>query len=230
MPTSASPSSQSILLQIQQHKDRISEKELNDETRALAMQYCLLNFENSAIFRLPNELLLKILKTYYEAEKCCKSDPRRCILNPFCIIPLTHICHHWRDLVLNTPTLWNEVDMTWLGWRLNFLPYSKDVPLELRNSFADESNKIVEYFTSSCLTQQIRVIDLDSPHPAAFAPLARISSLSQLQVLHLTFLDRKTEFPAFVYHLPNSIRSLKIHRPCALKKPLLMFLPVLHSL
>ena len=65
MPTSALPSSQSILLQIQQHKDRISdiEKELNDETRALAMQYCLLNSENSAIFRLPNELLLKILKT-----------------------------------------------------------------------------------------------------------------------------------------------------------------------
>ena len=84
--------------------------------------------------------------------------------------------------------------MTWPAWRLNFLPYSKDVPLELRNSFADESNKIVEYLTSSRLTQQIRVIDLDSPHPAAFAPLARIpaSSLSELQVLHLTFLDRKT--------------------------------------
>ena len=130
MPTSASPSSQSILLQIQQHKDRISdiEKDFNDETRALAMQYCLLNSENSAIFRLPNELLLKILKTYYEAEKCCKSDPRRYILRPFCVIPLTHICHHWRDLVLNTPTLWNEVDMTWPALEAQLSPVFRRRP------------------------------------------------------------------------------------------------------
>ena len=26
---------------------------------------------------------------------------------PFLIIHLSHVCHHWRDLVFHTPTLWN---------------------------------------------------------------------------------------------------------------------------
>ena len=120
---------------------RDCDEKLRNERRALSTKYRLLNLLRPAIARSPDELLLEIFGRHTNSANPDRwgwkwvwdlhVDHEPSFPDPFLIIHLSHVCHHWRDLVLHTPTLWNEVDVTWPDWRADFLPYSKDVPLEL---------------------------------------------------------------------------------------------------
>ncbi|KDQ51344.1 hypothetical protein JAAARDRAFT_532423 [Jaapia argillacea MUCL 33604] len=83
------------------------------------------------IHRLPIEVVLEIFsivaETWYPRTV---EDVRPSV----CWLALTHVCHYWRELALNTPTLWTtiDVDLRDLRWTRAFLERSQNTSLDLR--------------------------------------------------------------------------------------------------
>lgn len=72
---------------------------------------------------LPPEVLGKIFIHYasnFQSQKVSKQ----------CIIT-SHICHHWREVALNTPRLWREFTATKVEWTREMLLRSKRAPLRV---------------------------------------------------------------------------------------------------
>ncbi|KAJ8084862.1 hypothetical protein PM082_003639 [Marasmius tenuissimus] len=78
------------------------------------------------ISRLPEELLILIFA------QCINN--RHDILCRYPIyLSFSQVCHDWRELALNTPTLWTKPDLTWPLWAKEMLRRSKDAPLDVSN-------------------------------------------------------------------------------------------------
>ena len=216
---------------------RDCDEKLGNERRALSTKYRLLNLLHPAIARLPDELLLEIfdVANHDRWGWDLHGDREPSFLDPFLAIHLSHVCHHWRDLVFHTPTLWNEVDVTWPDWRADFLPYSKDVPLDLYCNSRPYSRRILDYLTSPQFAQPIGTIrvTLGFSNGAGFLTKIPASSLSRLQAFTLNEHDEDIIhrcIPSFIYNLPDSIRSLKIYGNVWIQRPLSLFIPALHIL
>ena len=226
----------SLLSKIQQCENNIADmqreydEKLKNRKHALAVQYRLLNLLQPIIARLPDDLLVIIFEAYYEATK--HSHSSSCYdIDPFCVIHLTHICHRWRNLVHDSPTVWNEVDLAWPEWRVNYLPYSRTMPLAVR-LIDHQPRGLVDHITSSRFAQPIGRITIDQRFDdnAAFLTKIPVSSLSQLRSLDLTLCALNTEMCSFLAQLPDSIRTLKVQMFHSIQKPLSFFIPMLRSL
>ncbi|KAJ7235720.1 hypothetical protein B0H12DRAFT_1191220 [Mycena haematopus] len=93
---------------------------------------------HSDIDRLPNELLSTIFM--FAIEQHCHDEP-----TPFTISPTTisHICHHWRQVALETGSLWTNIVLTFptsneqLTRILTWLSRSKTHSLNISLDFRD---------------------------------------------------------------------------------------------
>ena len=209
---------------------------------SVSEQYALdsMHGVRAPITRLPNELLLEIFEIYYMLTKytllycvqVLRPGPK---IDPFTLIRLTHVCHHWRDVVLHSPTLWTDVDINWPSWRFQFIPHEPEsqVPLEVYGGLFESWTAFAD-FISSPFCQQIAVIDIDIKYGGSVCRyLSDIptSLLSRLQTFHLNFGRNDKNFPALCYHLPNTIRSVKIDGfDEIIERPLSLFMPTLHTL
>ncbi|KAG7099939.1 hypothetical protein E1B28_001732 [Marasmius oreades] len=77
------------------------------------------------ISRLPSEILVHIF-AYLVTIRSAFMWTRPTYLD------FTHVCHDWREIALNTPSLWTQPDFRWLGWVREMLRRSKDAPLHVR--------------------------------------------------------------------------------------------------
>ncbi|KAK1226786.1 hypothetical protein PQX77_010223 [Marasmius sp. AFHP31] len=78
------------------------------------------------ISRLPGELLIIIFAQ-------CINDRQDILCRYPIYLSFSQVCHDWRELALNTPTLWTKPDLTWPLWAKEMLRRSKDAPLDISN-------------------------------------------------------------------------------------------------
>ncbi|TFK72267.1 hypothetical protein BDN72DRAFT_957430 [Pluteus cervinus] len=83
---------------------------------------------------------------------------------------LTHVCSHWRELALNTPTLWTHVQLNNIGLASDMLVRSRTAPLSITATFPYSNHKASEQL-QKYIPQALRMhlhhttfIDLRLPH------------------------------------------------------------------
>ncbi|TFK50702.1 hypothetical protein OE88DRAFT_1751748 [Heliocybe sulcata] len=64
------------------------------------------------IASLPDELLIEIFALYPYAEDSSRAEFEPLLPAPYHWLRYTHICHHWRQLALQTPSLWTDIVLT----------------------------------------------------------------------------------------------------------------------
>ena len=197
----------------------------------LAHEKRLLN-DFQPINQLPTEVLLRIFSCYLDAMKGSSADYS---INPFCNIHLTHVCSHWKAVVIECPLFWNEVDIEWPSWRFEHISRSKDAPL--RVFFSDIWGNIPEKkeLIRSMLSQYASRIETavfriyaSSVGRLSEMSLMRMSRLKNFQ-LSLRIGD-KAQIPDFIYDLPYTLNSIRIQGSWIITNPSSLFRPNLHTL
>ncbi|EIM81582.1 uncharacterized protein STEHIDRAFT_125123, partial [Stereum hirsutum FP-91666 SS1] len=100
------------------------------------------NYSSSSISVLPNELLVRIFSHF--ARLRCNTSSGECYCAGRCIglpwIKVTHVCRHWREAALASPTIWasstwdtsNEMPSEWIE-RLTSRSASMPISLDVSN-------------------------------------------------------------------------------------------------
>lgn len=115
--------------------------EITQEAARLQLELTRLNRRinaGSLVMRLPNELLAEIFilctglnwnpESPFVLELQAVDDscsPR------YKWLRLTHVCHRWREVALNIPALWTEIDVTNPELVASFVARSRNLPLEI---------------------------------------------------------------------------------------------------
>ncbi|PIL25214.1 hypothetical protein GSI_13103 [Ganoderma sinense ZZ0214-1] len=181
------------------------------------------------ISKLPPELLSAIFTevaiTHYTGR-----PPRSCCgatLLPYKWITLTHVCHSWRAVALNTPRLWSRIVLTRPDVTREVLARSKKAPLWVtaNMSFMDEPQKSL---LDAIMRESSRVKELSIAGPARIlenlyprwtgeAPLLESLSLSDNNVFDFDPVSMpsihvgRPSFPVVFQGVTPNLRNLNIH-------------------
>ncbi|KAG6823414.1 hypothetical protein H0H92_010293 [Tricholoma furcatifolium] len=80
--------------------------------------------------RIPTEVLASIFSNVVRDDVEDYADARS--VQHYCTKTFSHICSHWREVALSTPTLWSTIDLGDApAWALEMLQHSKTVPLSV---------------------------------------------------------------------------------------------------
>lgn len=157
------------------------------------------------INRLPIELLVEIF--YFWRDSWRFSSP---YTSSSCTI-LTGVCHHWRDLVVGTPGLWDVIEIDHCvstSMLRHLLHRAKDVPLHLEARSHMEDGQIA-LFNEEIVPNIHRVSSInlllpvgDDPQPLTTLFTGMLPTTSQLRSFDLTS-DR------YPYTFPNIFKRCK---------------------
>ncbi|KAJ3486034.1 hypothetical protein NLI96_g4528 [Meripilus lineatus] len=107
-----------------------------------------------AILRVPPQILSQISLEYVKAIRAgSRYKPRT---NPW--IKIAHICHHWREVALRTPSLWASFDMSSLQLVQELLSRSKATPISVKAVYAANDQRVV---LGKIIDAASRIQDLD---------------------------------------------------------------------
>ncbi len=93
-----------------------------------------------------SEIFLHLARDIYYGNRLEATYSYHC-LRPPTWITVTHICHSWRELALNSPRLWSYIVLSRRPFVSEFLARSKKAPLRITAAFAfcgDEKIKVLE--------------------------------------------------------------------------------------
>ncbi|KAF9257064.1 hypothetical protein L218DRAFT_1006593 [Marasmius fiardii PR-910] len=105
---------------------------------------------------LPSEILIEIF-AYLMAHRSA-SIPFENIRPSY--INFTYVCRDWRDLALNTPTLWTQPDFRWPVWAREMLRRSKGAPLHISYRHEDVGEEEFEATMTDVLAHTSRFASL----------------------------------------------------------------------
>ena len=157
------------------------------------------------INRLPIELLVEI---FY----LCRNSET--FLSPFAY--LTKVCHHWYNLVVNTPGLWAIIDLCNSDCYSKFLfrlwlHRTKDVPLHLEakgeldegqiTSFNEDIVPDIWHRTSSIDVHLHSRRNSSRTPVTLFTGIPQVPTTSQLRSIHLASRCATYEFPGTFKHI-----------------------------
>lgn len=192
----------------------------------------------SAVSRLPTEILCHIF-TYLDIS-CRQFLPDS--QSSWMWQSVTHVCRHWRDIALTSPTLWTYIDLRSPFWTQESLQRSQMAPLVVHARIRDESSRQMFQeleLAHSVLDEAPRIRELSLS--CATDIMIRLESrlCEPFLVLETLSLDAGTPgaWHDDVYHLPEDffggdlprLRKLSL-RMCALQptSPILVGLTYLH--
>ena len=210
---------------------------------------------DARVMRLPDELLAEVFAQYVSAWRADKLLNTR----PYGWLPITHVCHNWREIALHTPLLWTDVHLTArTDPTTAFIDRSCQADLHVRGhlTFTESGGHVDAYDQWRPLSQascRIRSLWLDIhteilPFPTASSCVVPFSGLKHLVLggpplikqLPL-FLSPETIFlqSLTAYHvafttirplLRTSLRSLSLRRFCISKTSWATFFDTLRDL
>ena len=209
------------------------EEKLETMRQALVAQKRLLD-SHQPISRLPNELLLRIFTLYHEMSKYDTYRPRMSFLFSESPIRLTHVCSHWRTLVLECPTLWNEVDSLWPEWRIRLVARSREVPLTLYHDGRDRYDDKLFPYVATHYSHRIEDAILEVVSKNDFERFSRLFEPTSKGLKRLAIINhssyRALPLAPLTAHLSNTVLSLKVTGLWVMEKPLTLLRPTLHTL
>ncbi|TFK62945.1 hypothetical protein BDN72DRAFT_882378 [Pluteus cervinus] len=130
-----------------------------DETNEVRPHF-LIAAEDGAqgpIFRLPPEILTEIFLNW-KAHTPEKQGLR--------VLSLTWVCHHWRELALSLPLLWNRIDFKNGDWVQHALTHSQDVLLSIDADIPSNRDPLLSTILASLSRIQRLSLSFDStPSP-----------------------------------------------------------------
>lgn len=109
------------MLTVEEKARQELEAGIQEHTRAILDMKHKLN-QLVAIARLPPELLSEVFLHCIDP----KSGAR-----PYSWIPLSHVCHHWREVAVLSPRIWSKIYVTRLDCVKEMLERSKKVPIDV---------------------------------------------------------------------------------------------------
>ncbi|KAF8138972.1 hypothetical protein EV363DRAFT_554185 [Boletus edulis] len=137
------------------------------------------------IFRLPTEMLEHIF-IRCASDYHYKHDGRPIWAAPSWV-NVSYVCHHWRHVALNCPTLWTYLFITSRRWREALLARSRQASLKIRGNLLalpDESRLLKMVETVMDHVERIQELRLKLPasyttHHDSFEALLSRSSLAE---------------------------------------------------
>ncbi|KAL0571715.1 hypothetical protein V5O48_010239, partial [Marasmius crinis-equi] len=108
-------------------RERHGDEVLSTESKESPQNFPVLETEtrnNCPISQLPPELLVLIF------DECIHSRDAILFEKPL-YFAFSQVCHDWRELALNTPTLWTKPDFRWPLWAQEMLRRSKEADLDI---------------------------------------------------------------------------------------------------
>ncbi|KAF8433056.1 hypothetical protein L210DRAFT_427098 [Boletus edulis BED1] len=166
------------------------------------------------IFRLPTEMLEDIF-IRCASDYHYKHDGRPIWAAPSWV-NVSYVCHHWRHVALNCPTLWTYLFITSRRWREALLARSRQASLKIRGNLLalpDESRwlKMVE----TVMDHVERIQELRLKLPASYTTHQILSKLSsrapRLQNLKIMVADSSSEWPSLLFDGdPPALHTLEL--------------------
>ncbi|GJE98142.1 F-box protein [Phanerochaete sordida] len=186
---------------------------------------------SSAVMRLPDELLAEILLLCIPGW-CDRLPPVFTGWRPSGWnmperrgwMRLAHVCHHWREVALHTPRLWNHVEVLRHECVASFVARSRGLPLHL---FYDQTRSLSPWIPKEPFDERPRwtpviqaahrvhslFMKLSSPsqtYPSFdIAPGQTFSNLRTLELEHLG--DYTQELPPFMSSAMPSLRTFSAY-------------------
>jgi len=198
-------------------------REIDDEVHRLTISIRELKFRRNSlagIFKLPSDVLTEIfllMVPTYPAHQ-----------NLDWVRAVTHVCHHWRTIALNMPTLWSYIcfDRS-KEWTMEMLHRSRDTPLVIRAEISDDSySRRTKPSTIVCCVRgrigKIRVLHVtlrgyEDEHVPTYAIPEIITMLHEpspvLQTLHLhesPLPNKAVSIPPNVFHIQKQLTRLDL--------------------
>ncbi|KAF8645458.1 hypothetical protein AX16_007812 [Volvariella volvacea WC 439] len=124
--------------------DQLTVSQIDQELKCLTERCCHLKYLRNIytpISHLPPELLLRILTIYKQQvenehkESQSSSSPYAAWKHTYTWVLVSHVCRHWRNVTLSSPTFWSTIYMpsklTSLDWVDELLQRSKSATLRV---------------------------------------------------------------------------------------------------
>ncbi|KAI0076204.1 hypothetical protein K474DRAFT_1291804 [Panus rudis PR-1116 ss-1] len=231
----SSQSREIVEAQIDQHELAIldikkkCEEAVAAELTQIALKRRSLN-ELLPVVQLLPEILLHIFKYCVYAFEKSPSRPYGWVR------PVTHVCHRWRKLALDSPSLWTHIVVTRPSWGRILVERSQQAYLiVLANQNVPVDGFLGELITKDIHRIQSLQLTLDrSQWLALGAKLPTCQPAKALQRVRLTNIgtqrqNQPLELPLFIAERPE-IQSLKVSGPWVLSWNNPPFSPNLHEL
>ena len=133
-------------------------------SKTLAMVRRRLNSYNPTTRKIPPEILIMIA-----------SNLR---INAALITKATHVCHHWRAILLSCPGLWTHLNFAQENQALSFLHRSKPFPIHVDLTSITPSQSLIDLLCQhSARVNTLRVGRFDGLHKLFRLPLASLRTL-----------------------------------------------------
>ncbi|KAF9238627.1 hypothetical protein BU15DRAFT_75078 [Melanogaster broomeanus] len=218
----AASSSTSASLSMEAHttsKSALAEAQarIDNEIALLKLPICALLTRRNALLpvsRLPYEILATIF--LYQAYSFYQGTQYSGMWNTPPWANVSYVCCHWRDVALNTPSLWSFLCMSSPRWTEELLSRSKTAPLRIRVDrkywqyralhLAPQQETV---FLEKVTTDVTRIQDLSLELPRDLAKLV-FANLSASALLLHTF-QRHQPFEPWSSPLPHSMVLSDLH-------------------